>query len=221
LSPGRPRVFIIGAQYLQQKVAACVVEEGDTVHSLNMAEDENFDTWKARWKKRSERAPKEAFTAHNSGTYTNGEAAQAEGCDFETTIEDDGSSDVIISLWDSDESDSDYIEGLNEVHAINMVQKSNQKNKSDKKKARLKKKTVEEKRQQQKSLESTPRDEPTSDSDGKRAHIEKMVTTWQTARNAHGETCKLCDSRVQDPECAGHLCYACCDSTRVENYKCG
>jgi hypothetical protein len=40
----------------QQKVAACVVEEGDTVHSLNMAEDENFDTWKARWKKRSETA---------------------------------------------------------------------------------------------------------------------------------------------------------------------
>ena len=45
------------------------------------------------------------------------------------------SSDVIISLWDSDESDSDYIEGLNEVHAINMVQKSNQQKKSDKKKA--------------------------------------------------------------------------------------
>lgn len=40
----------------QQKVAACVVEEGDTVHSLNMAEDEDFDTWKARWKKRSETA---------------------------------------------------------------------------------------------------------------------------------------------------------------------
>ena len=32
----------------QQKVAACVVEEGDTVHSLNMAEDEDFDTWKGR-----------------------------------------------------------------------------------------------------------------------------------------------------------------------------
>ena len=40
----------------QQKVAACVVEEGDTVHNLNMTEDENFDTWKARWKKRSKAA---------------------------------------------------------------------------------------------------------------------------------------------------------------------
>ena len=32
-------------------------------------------------------APKEAFTAHNSGTCTNGEASQTEGCDFETTTE--------------------------------------------------------------------------------------------------------------------------------------
>ena len=32
----------------QQKVTACVGEDGDTVHSLNMAEYENFDTWKAR-----------------------------------------------------------------------------------------------------------------------------------------------------------------------------
>ena len=165
------------------------------------------------------RAPKEAFAAHNSGRYTNGEAAQAEGCDFERTIEDDRSSDVIISLWDSDESDSDYTEGLNEVHVINMTQKSKQEKKSDKKKARLKK-TVEKKRQENKSLESTPEDEPTSDSDTKQAHIERMVTTWQTARNAHGKTCILCDSRVQNPECAGQLCYACCDSTRVENYKC-
>ena len=35
-----------------------------------------------------------------------------------------------------------------------------------------------------------------------------------------GKTCILCDSRVQSPECAGQLCNACCDSTRVENYKC-
>jgi hypothetical protein len=106
------------------------------------------------------------------------------------------------------------------VHVINRTQRSKQEKKSDKRKARLKK-TVEKKRQENKSLESTPEDEPTIDSDTKQAHIERMVTTWQTARNAHGKTCILCDSRVQNPECAGQLCYACCDSTRVENYKCG
>ena len=44
------------------------------------------------------RALKEAFAAHNPGRYTNGEAAAAEGCDFERTIEEDGTSDLSISL---------------------------------------------------------------------------------------------------------------------------
>ena len=70
------------------------------------------------------RTPKGAFAAHTSGRYTNGETTEAEGCDFERTIEEDGTSDVVISLWDSDESDSDYNEGFNGVHVINMTQKS-------------------------------------------------------------------------------------------------
>jgi hypothetical protein len=70
------------------------------------------------------------------------------------------------------------------------------------------------------SMESTPVDEPTIDPDTKQAHIERMMMTWQTTRNANGKTRVLCESREQDPECAGKLCFACCDSTRIQNYKC-
>ena len=69
-------------------------------------------------------------------------------------------------------------------------------------------------------MESTPVDEPTVDSDAKQARIERTVMTWQTARNANGKRCVLCESREQDPECAGKLCFACCDSTRIHNYNC-
>ena len=99
-----------------------------------------------------------------------------------------------------------------------MTQQSKLEKKADKKKARLKK-TVDEKEPEEISMESTSVDEPTIDSDTKQAHIERMLMTWQIARNANGKTCVLCESREQDPECAGKLCFACCDSTRIQNYK--
>ena len=79
---------------------------------------------------------KEIFAAHNSDSvysaFDNGEAAQAEGCDFDPTIEGDRSSDDIVSLWDSDgsDSDSDSDEGQQVVHVINTTQKSKKDNKS-------------------------------------------------------------------------------------------
>ena len=115
---------------------------------------------------------RELFAAHNSDSvYTaldNGEAAEAEGCDFKRTIEEDRSSDDIVSLWDPDESDSDYNEGQKVVHVINMTQKSKKEKKKDKKKDNLRKsrqsepdarlqKTVD--RPENKSMGSTPKDE--------------------------------------------------------------
>ena len=46
------------------------------------------------------------------------------------TIKEERSSDEIIDLWDSDESDGETNEGTGRVHVINMTQKS----KADKKK---------------------------------------------------------------------------------------
>jgi hypothetical protein len=78
---------------------------------------------------------RETFAAHNSDSVysalDNGEAAQAEGCDFDPTIEEDRSSDDIVSLWDSDESDSDQTEGQQVVHVINMTQKPKRERKKE------------------------------------------------------------------------------------------
>ena len=148
---------------------------------------------------------RELFAAHNSDSVyalDNGEAAEAEGCDFKTTIEEDISSDDIVSLWDSDESDSDYNEGQKVVHVISMTQRSKKEKKKDKKKDNLRKsrqsepdarlqKTID--RPENKSMGSTPKDDPTIESytAEKQAHIDKMLKTWQTARNVNGNTCGL------------------------------
>ena len=116
---------------------------------------------------------RETFATHNSDSVysalDNGEAAQAEGCDFDPTIEEDRSSDDIVSLWNSHESDSDQNEGQQVVHVINMTQKPNRERKKDKKNDNMRKSRQSEPdarlqetvdRQENKSMESTPKDEP-------------------------------------------------------------
>ena len=112
----------------------------------------------------------------------NGEAAQAEGCDFEMTIKDDRSSDDIVDLWASDESDSEIHEGTGRVHVINMTQRSKKDKKKDKKKDNLqrsiksKARLMETTKRQENTSEERPKDELTSDLDRseEQVHITKM-----------------------------------------------
>ena len=129
----------------------------------------------------------ELLAVHNSDSadaFDNGEAAKAEGCDFEMTIEGDRSSDDIVSLWDSDESDIDIHDGQRVVHAINMDQRSKKGKETDKGKDSLRKSRQSKsdsrlqetvKRPGNTSEEARPKDELTSDAyrSDKHAHIDK------------------------------------------------
>ena len=158
----------------------------------------------------------------------NGETAQAEGCDFEMTIKEERSSDEIIDLWDSDESDGESNEGTGRVHVINMTQRSKKDKKKDKKKDNLQRSRQSDARpmgtakRQENTSEERPKDELTSDLDRseEQVRITKVKNIWKANRNTSGKACSLCESREQDPECAENLCYECCGSTRINNYKC-